>query len=202
MSDREFDPFIDKIAAELRRPVRFDARFDERVMAAIEAPAVIPLRPAEPRPWLRRRWTVSVSPVTALVAAALVGVIGVSIWRGQTPVPQLAMNTDASIEVTPVANTPGGAEGMIVTKQFLLVAPDARSVIVVGDFNNWDTAATRLTRLNDNGVWSVTVPLRPGQYRYQFIVNDSTRVPDPRAPQVSDEFGGINSLLTIGPVTP
>ena len=40
------DPFIDQIAAELKRPVRLDPRFDERVMEALNAPDVIPLHPA------------------------------------------------------------------------------------------------------------------------------------------------------------
>ena len=54
------DPFIDQIAAELKRPVRFDARFDERVMDALNAPEVIPLHPtrqAGRRPWIMRRRT-------------------------------------------------------------------------------------------------------------------------------------------------
>ena len=65
------DPFIDQIAAELKRPVRLDPRFDERVMEALNAPDVIPLHPARQagkpgtrRPWLVRPWTLRVSPIT------------------------------------------------------------------------------------------------------------------------------------------
>ena len=45
VTEQSRDPFIDQIAAELKRPVRFDARFDERVMEALNAPEVIPLHP-------------------------------------------------------------------------------------------------------------------------------------------------------------
>ena len=72
------DPFIDQIAAELKRPVRLDPRFDERVMEAVNAPDVIPLHPTrqagEPgtrRPWLvRPTWTLRVSPIDAFAVAA------------------------------------------------------------------------------------------------------------------------------------
>ncbi|KAI9189067.1 alpha-1,4-glucan branching enzyme [Blastocladiella emersonii ATCC 22665] len=44
--------------------------------------------------------------------------------------------------------------GDVVYREY---APGAASAALVGDFNNWDSAAHRMTR-NDFGVWSVTVP--------------------------------------------
>ncbi|HEX7122476.1 MAG TPA: glycogen-binding domain-containing protein [Gemmatimonadaceae bacterium] len=202
MSEQELDPFIEQVAAELRRPVRLDARFDERVMAAIEEPAVIPLRPAVPRPWHLRRWTVSISPLGAAVAAVLVAMLATGLWRvlpddGGT----FASQGREAVPLVPVADATGDLEGSAVVHQFLLVDPDAKSVVLTGDFNDWDVDGIPLTRLSDDGVWTVSVRIRPGQYRYQFVVDDTLRVPDPRVPQIEDEFGGINSLLTIGPVS-
>ena len=34
MSEHEIDPFIEEIAGELKRPVRFDSSFESRVMSA------------------------------------------------------------------------------------------------------------------------------------------------------------------------
>jgi len=62
--DQSRDQFIEQIAAELKRPVRFDPRFDERVMEALNAPEVIPLHPdrreSTRRPWIVRPWTLRV----------------------------------------------------------------------------------------------------------------------------------------------
>jgi len=49
------------------------------------------------------------------------------------------------------------------------------------------------------GLWVVTVPLPPGRYRYAFLVDGTTWVPDPDAPRtIDDDFGRPNSVLTIG----
>ena len=42
------------------------------------------------------------------------------------------------------------------------------------------------------------MPLRPGRYRYAFVVNGTSWRPDPNAPAAEDEFGRANSVVTIG----
>jgi 1,4-alpha-glucan branching enzyme len=69
---------------------------------------------------------------------------------------------------------------------------------VVGDFNDWSFSATPLERQPGDDVWWVTVPLRPGRYRYAFVVNGTSWRPDPHAPAAEDEFGRPNSVVTIG----
>jgi 1,4-alpha-glucan branching enzyme len=49
-------------------------------------------------------------------------------------------------------------------------APNARSVVLVGSFNRWDTAVDRLT-LQPDGWWTISLLLSPGQYPYLFIVD-------------------------------
>jgi len=188
------DSFIDEIAAELRRPVRLDARFDDRVMAAVEQPDVIPLRPSmRPRPWFGRRWTISVSPLGAMAAAAsLAGLLALGIWRTSEPGPRLAADSASGPMLTPVA------DNGLQFQQFLIVAPHAKSITLEGDFNDWDGSRTELTRSSD-GVWSASVLLRPGQYQYQFVIDDSLRVADEKAPRVPDGLGGENSVITISP---
>ncbi|MBI3292413.1 MAG: isoamylase early set domain-containing protein [Elusimicrobia bacterium] len=79
---------------------------------------------------------------------------------------------------------------------FTLQMPEAQEVAVVGDFNGWNSQATRLVR--HNGRWSVTVPLAPGQYQYMFVVNGATWIPDPTAvQQVDDGYGRKNAVLTL-----
>lgn len=83
--------------------------------------------------------------------------------------------------------------------QFVLVAPDAKTVQVVGDFNGWDVSHAAYAAENrGGGVWSLTTPIPPGHHRYGFLVDDSLWVPDPAAPRVADEdFGKPNSALVV-----
>lgn len=193
------DPFIDQIAAELRRPVRLDARFDERVMEALNAPDVIPLHPTRQatRTWMSRQWTLRVSPIGAFAAAAgLVGVIAFGSWQLSTQPPQIA--SSEVTELVPVANT---GEAALVVHQFFYYQKGLDSITVVGEFNDWDASSTKLTQVSP-GVWSVSVPLRPGVYEYQFILNGKQRVADPTMPQVTSEFGSPNSVVTVSPRVP
>ncbi len=193
MTDQELDPFIEQIASELRRPVRLDARFDDRVMAAIESPEVIPLRPTLPRPWIMRPWTISVSPLGALaMAAAVAGFIALGVWRGGAPTSGVATGFTDSASLVNVSNS------SIKMHQFLIVVPDAKKMVVVGDFNGWDATQTPMVRVNDQGLWSVSVPLKAGKlYQFQYVKDDTLRLNDPSLPQVSSDLGSPNSALAI-----
>ena len=84
--------------------------------------------------------------------------------------------------------------------QFTLIAPDARKVAVVGDFNAWnpDHAAFQ-ARLAGGGVWIVTAPVPAGHHRYSFVVDDSVWVADPMAPRAHDnDFGLPKSAMVVG----
>lgn len=82
--------------------------------------------------------------------------------------------------------------------QFSLQTSGARSVYVTGSFNDWSLDDT--CRMNDatgQGQWQVRLPLRPGLYKYQFIV-DGVWKPDPENPRKErNSFGDINSLLEV-----
>ncbi len=81
---------------------------------------------------------------------------------------------------------------------FVLVAPDARSVKVVGDFNNWGLNDSALVATNNQGVWSVTASVPAGVHRYAFVVNGKQWVADPSAPRsTGDDFGMPSSALVV-----
>ena len=72
---------------------------------------------------------------------------------------------------------------------FRLRAPDAKAVMVSGDFGN-DAEMRR----SEDGIWSATVgPLDPEMYVYYFTV-DNVRLTDPSHPQV--KIGYVNSTTT------
>ena len=200
MTDYSRDPFIEQVAAELRRPVRLDPRFDDRVMEALNAPEVIPLHPTRQarRPWIMRPWTVSVSPIGAFAAAAaLVGVVTIGAWR-LSSIDQVQVANNQAGDLVPVADV--GAEPLVL-KQFTYYQKGLKSVNLVGQFNDWDADSTALTEVSE-GVWTVTLRLRPGVYEYQFMLNGAQRVTDPTMPQTSNDFGSPNSVVTVSPKVP
>ncbi|GBD32649.1 1,4-alpha-glucan branching enzyme GlgB [bacterium HR33] len=184
MSEQQ-DELIQRVVEELRRPVALDSSLDERVMARIRNE---PVRLPEPRRWLLRPFTLRLSPLGALAAAAGFAAL-------------VAATTLAVVRSGWLAGVPGsaGATPGVAAVPFVLYAPDAHSVSVVGDFNDWDAAATPLKPAGPSGTWVVTVPLAPGRYRYAFVIDGTRWVPDPGAPLApADDFGTPNSVLTVG----
>lgn len=206
MTEQSRDPLIDQIAAELKRPVRLDPRFDERVMEALHAPDVIPLHPTRQagklgsrRPWMARTWTLRVSPIGAFAAAAaLVGIVALGTWQ-LSSVDQVQVASEQFGEnLTPVANS---GEEPLVVHQLTYYQKGLQSISVVGDFNDWDADSTALTEVSP-GVWTVSLRLRPGIYEYQFILNGKQRVTDPTMPQASSDFGSPNSVVKVSAKVP
>ncbi len=202
MSEREHDPFIEEIAEELKRPVRFDSTFESRVMAAIE-PAID--APSDGRrgstPWILRPRTFYVSPLAGLaVAAGLVAIITMSVLR-TLPSSDLAATPAApepiSMPVTPVSFDP--ARVALVATPVTYIDRSARTVAVVGNFNDWDATKNVLTLIGDS-VWSGNIKLAPGRYEYQLVV-DGKWIADPGAQHSAhSEFGGTNSVMIVSPV--
>ena len=207
VSDHEHDPFIEEIAGELRRPVRFDSSFESRVMASLD-PSVVPL-PVGGRkastPWLLRPRTFYVSPLAGFaVAAGLVAIITMSVMRGE---PNADVATNAPSEfvlpgntpVVPVAKTSSDVLAPArYAEPFTFLDSSATSVAVVGSFNGWDSTKNVLTKSTD-GVWKTSVMLPPGRYEYQLVV-DGKWIADPNAQQKAEsEFGAANSVLIVAP---
>lgn len=81
--------------------------------------------------------------------------------------------------------------------QFMLVAPSATRVALVGEFNDWDPAATPMSRAG-GGAWHVALPLSRGRHVYAFVVDGSSWVADPEAPLAPERwFGASNSVLLV-----
>ncbi len=84
----------------------------------------------------------------------------------------------------------------IFTHKFVLNASEAKSVYVTGSFNDWSLDDKCRLR-NIDGRWETEIPLTPGIYEYQFIV-DGVWQEDPSNPRkTKNSFGDVNSLLEI-----
>jgi len=85
-----------------------------------------------------------------------------------------------------------------VLVRFVLKAPQARQVNLVGDFNQWSVDGTPLTDPDQDGIWTVVLPVEPGRYQYKFVIDKQQWVVDPDATAFQpDGFGGRNALLAI-----
>ena len=85
--------------------------------------------------------------------------------------------------------------------QFVARFPGARSVAVVGSFNDWRAGSITLEDRDHDGVWRGVVVLPAGAHEYMFVVDGERWVADPLAGRyVEDDFGRENSLLIVRPV--
>jgi chromosome partitioning protein len=84
-----------------------------------------------------------------------------------------------------------------VPKRFIFHAPEAKTVRIVGSFNDWRPTEDYSMERNKDGVWSKTVRLVPGEYQYKYIVDDMW-IEDKHNPKVTnDPYGGRNSIIEI-----
>ena len=81
--------------------------------------------------------------------------------------------------------------------RLVLLQPGAHSVSVAGDFNGWNPAHTPLER-SEGGMWTATIPLKPGRYQYMFVIDGKQWIADPLAPEEeTDGFGAQNAVLDV-----
>jgi len=147
--------------------------------------------------WLLRPMALKLSP--ALVVALLGVLVGTGVLVARLALgPQRRAATVASPAPVPAPAQPQPQpQPQVIEVRFMLHAPDAQAVMLVGDFNDWRAGELELTDSDHDGVWTLTVPLAPGRHAYQFVVDGGEGRPDPNADAVPDGFGGTNSILNI-----
>lgn len=92
----------------------------------------------------------------------------------------------------------GWRNATTVEVRFVLDAPGANSVFLAGTFSSWEPEGLPLRRRAD-GLWERRVRLRSGRmYTYNFVLDGTSWIADPGAPeQVDDGFGGESSLIRL-----
>ena len=198
MIEPELDPYVEWIAREARRPASMDPAAKARLLAAVRA------EPAPRRSPLQWGWLVNprplrLSPLGGLaLAASLVGI-------GVIAAGLLKTHGDGLREPgrpLAAASTTGLPVHHDTVLKFVLVAPHAKGVSLVGDFNDWNASATPMVRTRTGGTWSVVLPLTPGRHVYAFVVDGASGtqwVTDPGAPLApADGFGVPNSVVLVG----
>lgn len=176
----EHDEFVERVAGPLRTPERADATFEARVMSAVLAQTH--------GGWWSRPFTLRLTPLTTLAAAAAFALMVLAANAGVRRVTGIVGR-----DVARQADT-------VILVRFVFTDSIARSVTLVGSFNHWRKDATPLGATGTAGTWAVSIPLRPGRHEYAFIVNDGVNerwVADPFIPAVHDEYGTESSIMSV-----
>ena len=173
----------------LRRDVAMRPEWRDAVLRDIETlprPGSAPLKDASTTE--RRRWTLrpSMAIAAGLVCAAVGGGITLGVQTAFRPrtatVPPAVAGAVAAVRHAPPV-------------RFVLVAPSASRVAIVGDFNGWIPTATPMRR-SGAGLWSVDLPLAAGRHAYSFVV-DGVLVADPNALDSADDDYGVPSSVVL-----
>lgn len=164
--------------------------------------------------FMLEQWSDALSPSRRLLVVGITATaLGFVARSAFTPPASVATAVTASTSTTPstagsatssapaatVAATNEGATTISVPVQFVLDArtvPNATTVHLVGDFNDWQRETIPMTR--DGGVWTVTTTLAPGRHVYAFVVDGTQWIADPRQPAAADaDFGRAGSVIIV-----
>ena len=139
-----------------------------------------------------RRW--EFRPLTAIAAGAMCVVLGaaataVLLKRSEGPAAASAVAVRGNA-------APSREQAPRSTVRFVLVAPYASRVSLVGDFNRWNPQAMPMRRSSDGRTWTLEVSLAPGRHLYSFFI-DGDLAPDPAAPRAGDDDFGVPSSVIL-----
>ncbi|MFH1319442.1 MAG: glycogen-binding domain-containing protein [Bacteroidota bacterium] len=85
--------------------------------------------------------------------------------------------------------------GKMRIAEFSLYYPDAKTVALAGNFNDWEKESLFLK--SKKGLWKLKIKLPRGKYEYVYIIDGKKIMPDSTKENIPDGFGGVNSLLEV-----
>ncbi|MDZ7632823.1 MAG: isoamylase early set domain-containing protein [Gemmatimonadaceae bacterium] len=211
-NDDALDALLQQAVFDLRAPVAVRRPALDALKAAVRAEAAGTITPrvavvsasapvstaqAPAAERARQRWFTSrslrTSPIGLLAAASLL-IAATALITSRVVRDAGGAPGTVAVEGRPPA---GAAAEVPRVVRFTLAAPDARRVSLVGDFNGWDPAATALVQ--QDGTWTVVIPVTPGRHQYGFVIDGSTWIADPDAPKSADsDYGSSNSVMYVG----
>lgn len=183
MSDRKQDRLLD---AAIRGAIK--SMPGEKVPEGFSARVMQNLEPKRPSVWLQfKTWlfgpqSLTVRPIhlvpvaTCMVALLVLGILHVN--------PSVVQDDEVRLH----------------TVRFMLNDHDmkAKTVSVIGSFNNWQAEKSTMWYNEDEGIWMLEATLPPGDHEYVFLVDGEKLVPDPQAAMFRDDgFGNKNSILFL-----
>lgn len=76
---------------------------------------------------------------------------------------------------------------------------EAETVVVLGDFNDWDPSASKPLKRRKDGSYAATVSLKPGSdYRFRYLLDGERWANDDCADRLEpNRFGSEDSVITV-----
>lgn len=198
---------LERLARRARSArVSAPAGFSDRVMAGIAATEPTPEPPARryvppPEPGFFARlfgagaggFRPGLAGAVALAALA----VAITLLVSRLQAPSIPGGGREPLAGTSAAeDTTSGAE--VVVHRFVLEAPTAQTVCLVGDFNEWKLCEVPMRKDATTGQWIAEVKLPKGRHQYMFVVDDQEWQTDPRADvRVDDGFGNKNAVVFL-----
>jgi 1,4-alpha-glucan branching enzyme len=81
-------------------------------------------------------------------------------------------------------------------QSFHFTAPDANSVLLVGDFTQWQEKPIPMYR-EKSGVWAATADIPPGEHRYRFLVDGEWRDDPECTIRVPNPYGSEDMVTHV-----
>jgi hypothetical protein len=148
--------------------------------------------------WLLRPRQVTVRPIGLIGAAAALALLLVVPGPWREPAAPWTASGEFAAHAGAADRAAAGEDGAVVYVQFVFASQHARSVSVAGDFNGWQPSSNILRDGDGDGIWTGHVAVRPGVYKYMFVVDGQEWVTDPRAERhMDDGFGMRNALIAV-----
>lgn len=103
------------------------------------------------------------------------------------------MATKEKVKKIPAAKK---TRATIPSIEFTLMAPEAKEVFLVGDFNGWQVEGFKMRKSKD-GLCQKKVQLKPGRYEYLFLVDGNWWTDPQHDARCCNPFGLENSVIHI-----
>lgn len=112
----------------------------------------------------------------------------------------LGVTTDEIIKSQQIKRNKEGWTMQVKRKQkkvnFGLKAPEAKKVVLTGDFNSWKEKGL-LMKKDKKGFWKKDIGLKPGRYEYKFLVDGQWTTDPANTSSVSNAYGATNSVMEV-----
>ena len=98
-----------------------------------------------------------------------------------------------------IKKEPGSKKGFVRVTFELPSNMWAERVNLVGEFNDWDTTATAMSRNRSDANWKATLDLEQGkQYRFRYLVDGQEWLNDWHADDhVDNPYGSYDSVIDL-----
>jgi 1,4-alpha-glucan branching enzyme len=98
-----------------------------------------------------------------------------------------------------IKKKPGDKQGRVLVTFRLPASTWAVRVTLVGEFNDWDTMATLMTRDRADADWKATVELEAGRrYRFRYLVDGKEWLNDWHADDYAENpYGSEDSVVNL-----